>query len=737
MSTIIKLRCIDQVLTFESTPVIASGGMEEDRLQVSFCSKWDGLARTAVFWRTEDDAFHVPLDQDDNCVIPAEVLADEGVFYFGLFGVSPEGRQRTTEVIRYTVKKGAITSGTKPPDPTPDVYTQLLTQYAETQAIAQQAVSSASASASAAAASAKAAEASAKSAAQAVPATREVNGKPLSADINLTASDIGAAPELRASYEKLGVAGWYRIATISGTARANDTLVMLGSSYYQSEPEGVSALVCANAHKPSIVILNASGDSVFDQLRVVKAGDSNTAIEVHYGVAKANDVSASVISTRFTYHPTLHNFVASTATEADVLLTQSVKTTPSGNVLTTGMDPAAFGAVPTTRKVNNKKLDTDIALTAADVGARPDTWTPSASAVGAVPEKRGTASLSSVGWYRLATFTSQTRTNIAMVMLGNNYANNKIYPQGVTALVSVNKNQPSIVILSSSESNVFSKLRLVNISTSHMALEAYYAATNTNTVYSALFGIRTADDFTADAFAASTATDAVLEQDIATIPSGNVLTDHRTFMYRKLLTASDDLDDFIEDGTFVYNTNAAPANAPFPNASVGICFGSGSTINQRVQLVMRYGATGYMKFRGYTGSAWTPWADVYTNINHPTVSGSYEGTGTYGEANPSTLTFPFTPKLIVFYGPLRDGDASARTASFIVLCGVGTYSWSRDGLNTYTRGNFSVNDNTASWYTTNLEMSYDPETEAKTDPTYIPYGQMNGAGKTYHYVAFG
>lgn len=199
MSTIIKLRCIDQVLTFESTPVIASGGMEEDRLQVSFCSKWDGLTRTAVFWRTEDDAFHVPLDQDDSCVIPAEVLEDEGVFYFGLFGVSSDGRQRTTEVIRYTVKKGAITSGTKPPDPTPDVYTQLLTQYTETKSIAQQAVSSASASASAAAASQKAAaasqkaaEESAKSAAQAVPVTRKVNGKALSEDITLSAADVGA-----------------------------------------------------------------------------------------------------------------------------------------------------------------------------------------------------------------------------------------------------------------------------------------------------------------------------------------------------------------------------------------------------------------------------------------------------------------------------------------------------------------------------------------------------------------
>lgn len=131
MSTIIKLRCIDQVLTFESTPLISSGGREEDFLQVSFCSKWDNMAKTAVFWRSEEEVYHVALDVNNSCAIPHEVLADEGVFYFGLFGVDSASRQRTTEVLRYTVERGAITSGTKPTDPTPDLYTQMLAVYSE------------------------------------------------------------------------------------------------------------------------------------------------------------------------------------------------------------------------------------------------------------------------------------------------------------------------------------------------------------------------------------------------------------------------------------------------------------------------------------------------------------------------------------------------------------------------------------------------------------------------------
>ena len=39
-------------------------------------------------------------------------------------------------------------------------------------------------------------------------------------------------------------------------------------------------------------------------------------------------------------------------------------------------------AVPNTLQVNGKQLNADITLTAADVGARPSTWTPSKSDVG-------------------------------------------------------------------------------------------------------------------------------------------------------------------------------------------------------------------------------------------------------------------------------------------------------------------------------------------------------------------
>lgn len=51
---------------------------------------------------------------------------------------------------------------------------------------------------------------------------------------------------------------------------------------------------------------------------------------------------------------------------------------------------AQVGAVPNTRTVNGKPLSADVALSAADVGARPSSWTPSASEVGALPVGGGT-----------------------------------------------------------------------------------------------------------------------------------------------------------------------------------------------------------------------------------------------------------------------------------------------------------------------------------------------------------
>ena len=40
MGTTIKIKCIDQTLTYEGTPIVASGGVNEDYIQFEFGPLW-------------------------------------------------------------------------------------------------------------------------------------------------------------------------------------------------------------------------------------------------------------------------------------------------------------------------------------------------------------------------------------------------------------------------------------------------------------------------------------------------------------------------------------------------------------------------------------------------------------------------------------------------------------------------------------------------------------------------
>ena len=130
MSTI-NIKCVDQTLTITNSPVIASGDFNSDKVIFDFCPMWDGFTKTAVFWRNENDAYHVVLDANDSGLIPHEVMTDEGIIHFGVYGVNSDEAQRTSEVLRYKIVKGTITENTQPSDPTAEIYTQLLAKYAE------------------------------------------------------------------------------------------------------------------------------------------------------------------------------------------------------------------------------------------------------------------------------------------------------------------------------------------------------------------------------------------------------------------------------------------------------------------------------------------------------------------------------------------------------------------------------------------------------------------------------
>lgn len=105
--------------------------------------------------------------------------------------------------------------------------------------------------------------------------------------------------------------------------------------------------------------------------------------------------------------------------------------------------------------------------------------------------------------------------------------------------------------------------------------------------------------------------------------------------------------------------------------------------------------------------------------------GSYVGTGTYGQANPNTLTFGFAPKLVLIYNGSKD------YAMFFAF-GLGggytsggyLFAWSSEmavSNDTYAK----INGNVLNWYASN--------TSATTSRSI----QFNVESQTYHYLAIG
>ena len=111
------------------------------------------------------------------------------------------------------------------------------------------------------------------------------------------------------------------------------------------------------------------------------------------------------------------------------------------------------------------------------------------------------------------------------------------------------------------------------------------------------------------------------------------------------------------------------------------------------------------------------------------ATGSYTGTGTYGSANPNSLTFGFEPKLVIVwlayqssdnYGLMPASNSRAWDSSFIYTkgqCRTQIYY-----NNTSYPNELSVVGNTFSWYTTSNNASH---------------GQLNQSGVTYEYFAIG
>ena len=119
--------------------------------------------------------------------------------------------------------------------------------------------------------------------------------------------------------------------------------------------------------------------------------------------------------------------------------------------------------------------------------------------------------------------------------------------------------------------------------------------------------------------------------------------------------------------------------------------------------------------------------DQVTAFPCQVYAGSYVGTGTYGESNPNTLTFPFEPKAVFISArssttPNPDGTGSSSSSGALLVydspLNIRFGNNNAGGLS-----NVEWEGNSVSWYW--------------SSGTYAAFYQLNSAGITYSYVAIG
>ncbi len=163
-----------------------------------------------------------------------------------------------------------------------------------------------------------------------VPNTRKVNGKPLSADISLTAGDVGAATPTQVNEAKT--------AASNAQKMAND------------------AVSKANAAQTTANNANTNANGRVPNTRKVNGKPLSANISL-----TAGDVGAAT--------PTQVNEAKTVASNAQKTANDAVNKANTAQTTANNANSNANGRVPNTRKVNGKALNTDIVLNATDVGA--------------------------------------------------------------------------------------------------------------------------------------------------------------------------------------------------------------------------------------------------------------------------------------------------------------------------------------------------------------------------------
>lgn len=225
---------------------------------------------------------------------------------------------------------------------------------------------------------------------------------------------------------------------------------------------------------------------------------------------------------------------------------------------------------------------------------------------------------------------------------------------------------------------------------------------------------------------------------VAVNPLNGAITFNRTNVYTHGITLWEDHVDEINNKYFrvfgqstIYKSSGTGFGIAAVTGGVGLRINgtnyaissAPSTTEQITEIVTSTDPNAYP----VAGDGWT-----YTELTPvPTMqpcartqSGSYVGTGTYGAANPNSLTFEFEPKLLLIVG-FHNYPTSKNQRSFAIISANGNGLGTSDTTlvaNIYSLINFvfsSVDGKTISWHSKNYAS------------------QQNDTTATYFYTAIG
>ena len=190
-----------------------------------------------------------------------------------------------------------------------------------------------------------------------VPNSRKVNNKPLSADITLTAGDVGAATPAQVNEAKTAASN---AQTAANNANTNANSRVPNSRKVNNKPLSADITLTAGD----------VGAATPAQVNEAKAAASNAQTAANNANTNAN---GRVPNTRKVNNKPLSADITLTAGDVGAATPAQVneaKTAASNaQIAANNANNNANGRVPNTRKVNNKPLSGDINLTASDVGA--------------------------------------------------------------------------------------------------------------------------------------------------------------------------------------------------------------------------------------------------------------------------------------------------------------------------------------------------------------------------------